>query len=125
MADTGMTKVKLAVGGFQLEFEGREAFLKSEVPNLVLTVDKLQAARLAAPLVLVQQSIEQSLSTQKAASDLIGSVKNDLDSMSELGETETLRLQMAMDRLSKMMTSLSNILKKMSDTAESITQNLK
>lgn len=53
------------------------------------------------------------------------SLQSDLDSMSELGETESLRLQMAMDRMSKMMTTLSNILKKISDTSDAITQNLK
>ena len=52
-------------------------------------------------------------------------VKSDLDSISEMGEMESLRLQMAMDRMSKMMSTLSNILKKISDTAQSITQNLK
>ena len=45
--------------------------------------------------------------------------------MSELGESESLRLQMALDRLSKMMSTLSNILKKVSDTADAIVQNLK
>src|SRR5262249_45141479 len=43
-------------------------------------------------------------------------IKNDLDRMSEMGEMESLRLQMAMDRLSKMTSTLSNILKKISDT---------
>ena len=52
-------------------------------------------------------------------------MKHDLDSMSELGEMESLRLQMAMDRMSKMMSTLSNLLKKMSDTASQITQNMK
>ena len=52
-------------------------------------------------------------------------VKDDLDSMSEMGEMESLRLQMAMDRMSKMMSTLSNLLKKMSDTNTTITQNLK
>lgn len=51
--------------------------------------------------------------------------KSDLDSLSEMGEMESLRLQMAMDRQSKMMSTLSNLLKKISDTAQSITQNLK
>ena len=69
--------------------------------------------------------MEDSLSTQKAANDLIVSVKNGLDSMSEMGETESLRLQMAMDRLSKMMSTLSNLLKKMSDTADGIARNLR
>lgn len=51
--------------------------------------------------------------------------KAELDSMSEMGEMESLRLQMAMDRLSKMMSTLSNLLKKISDTQASIVQNLK
>jgi hypothetical protein len=49
----------------------------------------------------------------------------DLDSMSEMGEMESLRLQMAMDRLSKLMSTLSNLLKKASDTSSQIVQNLK
>jgi putative addiction module CopG family antidote len=52
-------------------------------------------------------------------------LRDDLDSMSEMGEMESLRLQMAMDRVSKFMSTLSNILKKSSDTAQSIIQNLK
>jgi hypothetical protein len=55
----------------------------------------------------------------------IDQIKNDLDSMSEMGEMESLRLQMAMDRMSKMMQTLSNLSKKMSDTNATITQNLK
>jgi hypothetical protein len=51
--------------------------------------------------------------------------KGDVDSMSEMGEMESLRLQMAMDRMLKMMSTLSNLLKKMSDTNTTITQNLK
>jgi len=60
-----------------------------------------------------------------ALSDAIDSLKKQLDSMSEMGETESLRLQMAMDRMSKLMTTLSNILKKISDTSQGITKNLK
>ncbi len=52
-------------------------------------------------------------------------VKNQLDSLSEIGEMESMRMQMAMDRLSKMMSTLSNLLKKASETASGITQNLK
>ena len=53
------------------------------------------------------------------------SMKGDLDSMSEMGEMESLRLQMAMDRLSKLMSTLSNLLKKSSETSSGIIQNLK
>jgi hypothetical protein len=55
----------------------------------------------------------------------IDQMKNDLDSMSEMGEVESLRLQMAMDRISKMMTTLSNVLKKISETQNTIVQNMK
>ena len=55
----------------------------------------------------------------------IDQIKGDLDSMSEMGEMESLRLQMAMDRMSKMMSTLSNLLRKISDTSQSITQNIK
>ena len=52
-------------------------------------------------------------------------MKAKLDSLSEMGEMESLRLQMAMDRLSKLMSTLSNLLKKASDTAQGISQNIK
>ncbi|HNU14426.1 MAG TPA: hypothetical protein PKI55_08175 [Chitinophagaceae bacterium] len=52
-------------------------------------------------------------------------MKGDLDSMSEMGEMESLRLQSAMDRMSKMNSTLSNLLKKIHDTQQSIIQNLK
>jgi len=52
-------------------------------------------------------------------------LKDQLDSMSEMGETESLRLQMAMDRTSKFMQALSNIMKKIDQTDDSIIKNLK
>ena len=55
----------------------------------------------------------------------VDQMKDRLDSLSELGETESLRLQMAMDRLSKLMQTLSNLEKKAADTASSIVKNLK
>ena len=52
-------------------------------------------------------------------------VQGILDSMSELGEMESLRLQMAMERQSKMMETTSNLLKRTSETNQTITQNIK
>ena len=52
-------------------------------------------------------------------------LKNELDSMSEMSEMESLRLQMAVDRFSKVMSALSNILKKISDTQSAIITNVK
>jgi hypothetical protein len=63
--------------------------------------------------------------TKKNLADSRARAKRRLDSMSEMGEMESLRLQMAMDRLSKLMSTLSNLLKKASETATGITQNIK
>lgn len=52
-------------------------------------------------------------------------LKHALDSLSEMGEMESLRLQMAMDRASKMMSTLSNVLKQLSDTGQAIAANIK
>lgn len=46
-------------------------------------------------------------------------------SLSEMGEMESLRLQMAMDRMSKLVSTLSNLQKKISDTSSTIVQNIK
>ncbi len=70
-------------------------------------------------------AVISALITRAELCRVVEGMQNDLDSMSELSETESLRLQMAMDRISKFMSTLSNILKKMSDTASQITQNLK
>jgi hypothetical protein len=70
-------------------------------------------------------SFQSAAVSKKEFDQLKKTIQKDLDSMSEMGELESLRLQMAMDRMSKMMSTLSNILKKISDTANAITQNLK
>src|SRR5712671_6266309 len=58
----------------------------------------------------------ESLQSQLALIEQdLASLKGRLDSLSEMGETESLRLQMAMDRLTKLMTTLSNIVKNISD----------
>lgn len=47
------------------------------------------------------------------------------DSMSEMNDMDQMRMQMAMDRRAKFMEVLSNVLRKSSDTAGTITSNLK
>jgi hypothetical protein len=74
---------------------------------------------------LVRSSSRVKTVSKADQDDLIAKLKNDLDSMSEMGEMESLRLQMAMDRMSKIMSTLSNLLKKISKTADDIIQNLK
>jgi hypothetical protein len=52
-------------------------------------------------------------------------LKQQLDSMNELSEMTSLRLQMMMDRRSKFISTLSNIMKKISTTQDTLVQNLK
>lgn len=56
---------------------------------------------------------------------VLESLKGRLDSISELTEMESLRLQMLMDRRSKLISTLSNILKKIGETQNALVQNLK
>lgn len=48
-----------------------------------------------------------------------------LDGLNEMSEMTSIRLQMMMDRRSRFLSTLSNIMKKISDTQNSLTQNLK
>lgn len=56
---------------------------------------------------------------------LQNSLKPQLDSMNEMSEMESMRLQMLMDQRSKFLETLSNIMKKISDADSSIIGNLK
>lgn len=48
-----------------------------------------------------------------------------LDSMNEMSEMNSLRLQMTIDRRSKFISTLSNIMKKISTTQDTLVQNIK
>lgn len=52
-------------------------------------------------------------------------LNDQLDSLSEMSELQMLRLQMVMDRQAKYMSTLSNLLKKVSSTQDSLVQNIK
>jgi hypothetical protein len=56
---------------------------------------------------------------------LLDELKGKLDGMNEMSEMTSLRLQMAMDRRSKFISTLSNIMKKISTTQDTLTQNIK
>lgn len=64
-------------------------------------------------------------SGQLSKADLEASIAQTKDSLADMSEMDQLQLQMAMDRLSKAMSTLSNLLKKVSETQGSITNNIK
>ena len=55
----------------------------------------------------------------------VKALQDERDSISEMGEIDALHLQQAMDRMSKAMETLSNMMKKASETSNGIVQNLK
>jgi len=48
-----------------------------------------------------------------------------IESMSEMSESTSLRLQMIMERMAQMMSTLSNLMKKKSSTQDALVQNIK
>jgi hypothetical protein len=63
--------------------------------------------------------------TQADVGALTELLKKEVDALSERGELESLKLQTAMNRFSKIMSTLTNLLKKRSTTADSIIGNVK
>jgi len=56
---------------------------------------------------------------------LLDDLKGKFDGMNEMSEMTSLRLQMTMDRRSKIIQTLSNIMKKIGTTQETLVQNIK
>lgn len=125
MSNIPTVNLKVELGSVKVEFDGSEAFLQKEVPKFIESVRKVQATAVTPLVAVLDEQIGNAKIEQEDLAKAIENLKNDLDSLSELGEMESLRLQMAMDRMSKMMSTLSNLLKKISDTSSQITQNLK
>ena len=75
------------------------------------------------------QAIQAEVLKAQTDLDNLRSIQNDLkgrlDGMNELSEMTSMRLQMAMDRRSKFVETLSNVLKKIDETSEAIVQNMK
>jgi hypothetical protein len=65
------------------------------------------------------------ISTSREIETLRQRIKSKLDSTGEMGDMDSLRLQMEMDRLSKLMSTLSALLKKASETETEIIRNIK
>ena len=117
---------------------------KTELANLSITSDNGDIEALV--YLVMCQAVEEAQSDLKAimaqtkahieekkqTRERVGAAKNQnnapgdpLDSLSELSEQQQLKLQSLMDERQKAEETVSNILKKQSDTASSIASNLK
>jgi hypothetical protein len=111
----------LAVSEVRSGFQGAGTLSNGDVEALAFMV-MMQATKDAqSDLKNIMDGVQQT-NQQKQAQR---SAQNQKNSMSELGDEQSLRLQMEMDRLSKLMEALSNIEKKMAQTDDSIVKNLK
>ena len=63
--------------------------------------------------------------TVSGLKSLLDNLKGNLDGLNEMSEMTSLRLQMTMDRRSKFIETLSNIMKKIGTTQETLVQNIK
>ncbi|MBI2156358.1 MAG: hypothetical protein HYU26_05545 [Candidatus Rokubacteria bacterium] len=68
---------------------------------------------------------QQDVATIRDLRALQDELKGKLDSMNEMSEITSLRLQMMIDRRSKFISTLSSIMKRISDTQDTLVQNLK
>ena len=100
----------LTVSQFRVVTSAKATVIRKDAVTL-----KSQLSQFQGPVALLKKDIDNA----------VDQMKNTSDKNSEIGELESLRLQIAMDRKSNMMTTLSNQLKKINETSQSITQNLK
>ena len=98
------------------------------MPRIVLvmaTARMTHVEYLTAPVIPPLPSRDSSGATIQALKSLLDELKGKLDRMNELSEMTSLRLQMTMDRRSKFIETLSQMMKKDSTTQDILVQNIK
>lgn len=92
---------------------GRAAYLAGKSPEVLIV--EVRAAHPSSGDEFVTAALKEAR--------LAG--KEEVDQLKGMGEEQSQKLQMAMDRLSAVESALSNLLRKASETQSSVTQNLK
>lgn len=119
------TMQKNGVNTSPVQLDSFKLLLATTKTKKINTTSTVRPVKLDSASTIKTSTLWKSKITRPELDRMVDEAKSDLDSMAEMGEMESLRLQMAMDRMSKMMSTLSNLLKKISDTSSSIIQNLK
>lgn len=124
MAKRRTVELRLVVGANRLKYRGSEAFLQSVVPRLLDRIDSLQVSNVGAAAATLQELVADS---RNAMQELDATTATLEDQVGEMDEATQLmeRLQKYLDAYTKSFGVLSNILKRISVTADSIAQNLK
>lgn len=119
------TKLHIKLGSFDIEFEGHNNFLRSELSKLLRDVNDLQINKISCSANLLESDLNLALQMANDINEILADIKSEIESMTDISEEQNFHLQIIMDRLQKMYSMLSNILKKISNTTEQITANLK
>jgi hypothetical protein len=104
---------------------GGGAPTEADIDALVLLVLQSAQKDAAADLHRLMAEMQANAEKKKALRDAQQKMKEKKDAISEMNEQDQLALQMAMDRKSKLEQAISNLMKKSSDTSQTIIQNLK
>ena len=125
MAEKGSVKLKIKSPSLDLDFEGNEDFLRTEVLKLVKATTDLQVVKIGESLRTLHSELQESLISRADVEKEIEELKSQLESGPDPSEISQLRLQMMMERMAKAFQMMSNIMKKSSETAAAIIQNIK
>lgn len=125
MAEKGSVKLKIKSPSLDLDFEGNEDFLRTEVLKLVKATTDLQVVKISESLRTLHSELQESLISRADVEKEIEELKSQLESGADPSEISQLRLQMMMERMAKAFQMMSNIMKKSSETAAAIIQNIK
>jgi hypothetical protein len=109
----------------RIDYHGSEFFLRTDILKPITVAETLVTTQPVSELDVLRAVRSEALSTNSAINAEVEALKSQLDFFSQMSEMESLSLQMLMDRKSRFMSALSNMMKKISDTEQSITSNLK
>lgn len=94
------------------------------LPQRLADVNAMMSRVAGPPLSEVQLQVPPN-PTAAQLNQVASALQNKLDSMNDLSEQGSMQLQMTMDRRSKLLATLSNLMKTISASADTILQNLK
>ncbi len=124
MASKRTVRLSVVVGTNRLEYKGSEAFLQSVVPRLLEQMDTLRVSRLSAAADTLQELVDDSRIALEALEASTTTLENQAGEMDEAAQLMQ-RLQMYLDAYTRSFEALSNILNRISATADSIAQSMK
>jgi hypothetical protein len=96
-----------------------------EQHDLQQTVNSVNSSSPAMANADAPSSSKPSTITPAQLKSIQQNLQSQLDAMNEMSEMTSMRLQMGMDRRSKFVEALSNVMKKIDSTQETIVQNMK